>query len=172
MATSGGFLKRLFGGGKQDGAVGSCCGVVNIVPDEDLLEDDAQEKVESKAPAAAAQNPASAAGGPEVLVITGSCCSPMAKPFDERALRAAQDVIAETGAPATFRTISATAGMNGALSKEVLDDLTERQRNDGLQLPVLMVGGEVIAGGLIKPEHVREGLVKAGALAQGQPVGN
>lgn len=152
MASGNSFLGRIFGRGddSEGGKVSSCCGGVSVIP-----EDDAEEA--AAAPAASAA-PARNGEPAEVLVITGSCCNPGAKPFDAQASRVVDEVVAAVDFPVNAQTISATAVMNGALPTEVVADLARRQSEEGLKLPVLMVNGEVVAGGRINREHVEAGL--------------
>lgn len=146
----------------DNSTLSSCCGSLDIVPDDDLPDEGATTNV--GATASSGETTADRAPA-DIVVITGSCCSPAAKPFDERALRVVNVVLAETGTAANLRIISATAGMNGALPSDVLEDLQHRQVREGLRLPVLMIDGVVIAGGRIDPEHVHAGLAHAGSVS-------
>lgn len=156
-----GFIARIFNRDRRDGgAVGSCCGQVSVVPEEDL----SAEEGRPGAGNAAAEGSAPA---PEILVITGSCCDPAAKPFDERAHRVVAEVLAENGLRAEVRTVSATDAMAGELSAGLLAELRERMLAGAVRLPAVLVDGELVSSGAVERGEVEAGLLGARSGAAG-----
>ncbi|MGH8792783.1 MAG: hypothetical protein ACRDXX_09065 [Stackebrandtia sp.] len=121
-------LRRRFGRGDKT-KVDSCCGPVELVPDE----------------------PA------DVVVVEGGCCDAEAAPRDAQAVQAVRQAIEAGGGDARLRVLTATEAAGGGLSAEVLAEV-QRRMGDGLQAPLVLIDDEIVAGGHVLQADVASAL--------------
>ena len=102
------------------------------------------------------------AAGVGAVIITGSCCIPGMRPFDDEAHRIVQEAIAGSGVSAQVRELPASSAMFGGVPKTVMAELM-RMLNEGGQigLPAVLVNGEVVSYGVPNVETVTAALLRA-----------
>ncbi len=100
--------------------------------------------------------------GVGVVIITGSCCIPGMRPFDDQAHRVVRQAIAESGVSAQVKELPASSALFGGAPKTVMAELV-RMLNEGgrIGLPVVLVNGTVISYGVPTVEAITGGLMEA-----------
>ena len=116
-----------------------------------------------------------AAQGPGigVLIITGSCCIPGMRPFDQQARRVVEEALAQSGVSAQVKELPASNALFGGVPKTVLAELMGMLNEGGrIGLPAVLVNGEVVSYGVPSIETVSAALLEAAgrpATAAGTP---
>jgi hypothetical protein len=101
--------------------------------------------------------------GVGVVIITGSCCIPGMRPFDEQARRVVEQAIAQAGVPAQLKELPASNALLGGVPKQVLAGLMARFNEGGqIGLPAVLVNGEVVSYGVPRIETVTAALLAVG----------
>lgn len=97
-----------------------------------------------------------------VVIITGSCCIPGMRPFDEQAHGVVRQAIAESGVSAQVKELPASSALFGAAPKTVVAELV-RMLNEGgrIGLPAVLVNGTVVSYGVPAVEAVTAALMEA-----------
>ena len=85
---------------------------------------------------------------PVVMIITGSCCIPGFATFDEQARQAVAQAIAETGAAAQVKEISASSAMYGAVPRSLIAQWFQSANSGQMPLPAVLVNGNIASTGI------------------------
>lgn len=108
------------------------------------------------------EDPRADVGGIGVVIITGSCCIPGMRPFDEEAHRVVRQAIAESGVTAQVKELPASSAMFGAAPKTVVAELVRMLNQGGrIGLPAVLVNGTVVSYGVPAVEAVTAALMEA-----------
>lgn len=97
-----------------------------------------------------------------VVIITGSCCIPGMRPFDDEAHRVVREAITGSDVSVQVRELPASSAMFGGVPKAVMAELM-RMLNEGgrVGLPAVLVNGEAISYGVPGVEIVTAALLRA-----------
>ncbi len=100
--------------------------------------------------------------GVGVVIITGSCCIPGMRPFDEQAHRVVKQAIAESGVPAQVKELPASSALFGGAPKTVVAELVQMLNEGGrIGLPAVLINGTVISYGVPTVEAITAALAEA-----------
>ncbi|MBI2952924.1 MAG: hypothetical protein HYY30_01315 [Chloroflexi bacterium] len=104
--------------------------------------------------------------GVGVVIISGSCCIPGMKPFDEQAQRIVQQAITETGVEAVVKVMPATTAMAGGAPKVVMAKLIGEFQAGKLGVPAILVNGKPVSYGVPRLEEMNNALIEASTTSQ------
>jgi hypothetical protein len=102
-----------------------------------------------------------------IVFINGSCCYPGMAPLEEQSRQLLDQIIAETGVPVEIKTISAVQALRGGVPITVLTKgLAKFQQEKRPPLPAVLIGGKIVASGVLEPEAIRSALLHEYAKIQ------
>ncbi len=107
-----------------------------------------------------------------VVIISGACCIPGMKPFDEQARLIVERAIAETGVPAQLKMMPATTAYFGGAPKEVMAQLMALSQSGQLGVPAVLVNGKAVSYGVPQPEEVKAALLAAAQAGAAKTTAN
>jgi hypothetical protein len=97
----------------------------------------------------AAQPETRGADAPEVIIVTGSCCTPMLGPIDEGVRRSVQDAVARSEVNVSLKEMSLVQALAGGLPTALVADLAARLRGTGRPpVPAVLVDGRPVGTGV------------------------
>ncbi len=96
-----------------------------------------------------------------VVIISGSCCIPGMKPFDEQARRVVEQAISETGVEAQLVVMPATRAYFGGAPREVINKLVSDANQGKLGVPAVLVNGEAVSYGVPELGSIKTALLEA-----------
>ena len=97
-----------------------------------------------------------------VVLVSGACCFPPLKAFDDQARRIVDAAIATTGVPTRVVSMSSSQAYYGGLPKAIAEEGKRKKDELGISMfPVVLVNLEPVAYGVPTPEAVVAALNKA-----------
>lgn len=96
-----------------------------------------------------------------IVIISGACCIPGMKPFDDQARLIVEKAISDTGVPAQVKMMPATTAYFGGASKEVTAKLVELSQSGQLGVPAILVNGKVVSYGVPQFDDMKAALLEA-----------
>ena len=115
--------------------------------------------------AVAAQLETRGADAPEVVIVTGSCCSPMLGPIDEGVRRSVHDAVARSGVNVNLREMSLVQALAGGLPRSLIADVAARLYDTGRPpVPAVLVDGRPVGTGVPTADELATAIRDAARL--------
>ena len=107
-----------------------------------------------------------------VVIVSGACCFPPLRTFDNEARRIVDAAIAEAGVPARVVAMSMAQAYYGGLPKAIADEGKRKKDEVGMAMfPTVLVDLAVVSYGVPTVEAVVAALAKARPTAETAPTG-